>query len=255
MEKTTSIQATCRFYAKLVEDDKDVVYYGEKVTPEDSDMVLLRWRISDNEYRVIFGNLTAENVSAEHLADLENNPDFIRIMSEPRKRPQYEIASEFIGHQADEWHIISPEKIAVHSHITLARWPEEEASMEITLPYAGGVVESVTFGETELKYYDMKQGKYQLELPQDWISSPEKKLEVVWALPLETLEKVEWGYQIVLRSLIPVHSYSLTAILEADCGFEYTEDPSKRRFEPFTWNSHKAKRQFGSGGLTIQKLE
>jgi len=255
IEKTTVIQATCRFYAKLIEDDKDVVYYGEKITPEDSDMVLLRWKVSGNEYRVIFGDLSAENVSAEQLAELENDPDFIRIMSEARKRPQYEIASEFIGHQADEWHIISPNKITVNSNITLTRWPEEASTMEITLPYVSGVIESVTFGETELQYSGITQGRYNLELPQINISSSEKKIEIVWTLPLEKLEKDDWGYQTVLRSLIPVHSYSLTTILEAHCGFEYTEDPSKRRFEPFTWNSHKAKRHFDSGGLTIQKLE
>ncbi|MHC4756697.1 MAG: hypothetical protein ACYTBP_16330, partial [Planctomycetota bacterium] len=203
VEKITSIQASCRFYAKLVEDDKDVVYYGEKVTPEDVDMILLRWKVSDDEYRVIFGDLTAENVTVEQLAELENDQDFIRIMSEPRKMPQYEIASEFIGHQKDEWHVIGSVKMVVHSHITLTRWPEEKASIEIILPYASGVMESATFGDTELQYYDITEGKYQLELPQEWISFPEKKIEVVWTLPLETLEKVNGRYQTILRSLIP----------------------------------------------------
>ena len=127
--------------------------------------------------------------------------------------------------------------------------------MEITLPYASSVVDSVTFGDTELQYYDITEGKYKLQLPQNWVSLTEKKIEVVWALPLETLEKVDWGYQTILRSLIPVHSYSLTIVLEANCGFEYTKDPSKRKFVPFTWNSHKAKRDFGSSELTIQEIE
>jgi hypothetical protein len=255
IEKTTVIQATCRFYAKIIEDYNDVVYYGEKITPEDSDLVLLRWKISDTEYRVIFGDLTAENVSAEQLAELENDSDFIRIMSETRKRPQYEIASEFIGHQADEWHINNPNKITINSNITLIRWPEETSTMEITLPYLSGVIESVTFGETELQYSGITQGRYNLELPQINISLSEKKIEIVWTLPLEKLEKDDWGYQTVLRSLIPVHSYSLTTILEEDCGFEYTKEPSKRRFVPFTWTSFKAKRDFGSSGFTIQKIE
>lgn len=255
LEKTASIQATCGFYAKLIKDDKDVVYYGEKVTPEDVDMVLLRWKVSDNEYRVIFADLTAENVTAEQLAELENDPDFIRIMAESRKMPQYEIASEFIGHQKDEWHVTASDKIVVHSHITLTRWPEETASMEITLPYTSGVVESATFGDTELQSYDTTEGSYKLQLPQDWISLAEKKIKVVWTLPLETLEKADWGYKTVLRSLIRVHSYSLTTVLEADCGYEHTKDPSKRKFVPFKWNSHKAKQNFGSCGLTIQKNE
>ena len=94
-----------------------------------------------------------------------------------------------------------------------------------------------------------------MELPQINISLSEKKIEIVWTLPLEKLEKDDWVYQTVLRSLIPVHSYSLTTILEEDCGFEYTKEPSKRRFVPFTWTSFKAKRDFGSSGLTIQKIE
>jgi len=33
----------------------------------------MRWSISDNEYRVIFGDLRAENVTAEELAELEKS--------------------------------------------------------------------------------------------------------------------------------------------------------------------------------------
>jgi len=32
----------------------------------------MRWKISDDQYRVIFGDLTIENVSAEALAELES---------------------------------------------------------------------------------------------------------------------------------------------------------------------------------------
>lgn len=59
------------FYAKLTREDKDVAYYGNTVTADDADAVLMRWKISDNQYRVIFGDLTAENVTAEQLAELE----------------------------------------------------------------------------------------------------------------------------------------------------------------------------------------
>jgi hypothetical protein len=33
--------------------------------------VLLRWKVSDNEYRVIFGDLHAETITVEKLAKLE----------------------------------------------------------------------------------------------------------------------------------------------------------------------------------------
>jgi len=46
-------------------------YYGKTVTPKDADKVLMRWKVSDSEYRVIFGDLHAENVTPEKLAELE----------------------------------------------------------------------------------------------------------------------------------------------------------------------------------------
>jgi hypothetical protein len=61
------------FYEVLKEDEKDPAYYGETVTPKDTDKVLLRWKISDKEYRVIFGDLHAETVSPEKLAELEKS--------------------------------------------------------------------------------------------------------------------------------------------------------------------------------------
>jgi hypothetical protein len=60
-----------RFYAGLQYDKKDPAYYGKTVTPKDADKVLLRWKVSDNEYRVIFGDLHAQTVTAEKLAELE----------------------------------------------------------------------------------------------------------------------------------------------------------------------------------------
>ena len=59
------------FYMQLVQDQKDPAYYGETVTPQDFDQVLMRWKVSDNEYRVIFGNLEAMTVTNEVLAELE----------------------------------------------------------------------------------------------------------------------------------------------------------------------------------------
>ena len=59
------------FYANLLREEKKPVYYGNRVGPEDVDTVLMRWKISDDKYRVIYGDLTTENVSAEQLAELE----------------------------------------------------------------------------------------------------------------------------------------------------------------------------------------
>jgi hypothetical protein len=70
-EEAMSIHSTCAFYAALDRAGKDVAYYGGEVTADDVDAVLIRWKNSDNEYRVIFGDLTAENVTAKVLAELE----------------------------------------------------------------------------------------------------------------------------------------------------------------------------------------
>ena len=71
MEITQPLQSPGFFYMMLVQEKKEPVYYGETVTPEDDDAVLLRWKISDNEYRIIFGDLSVGSATAEELANLE----------------------------------------------------------------------------------------------------------------------------------------------------------------------------------------
>ena len=70
-DKTMPILTLADFYKTLVVDEKEPAYYGQSVTPKDSNMVLFRWKVSDNEYRVIFGDLSAKTVTAEELAKLE----------------------------------------------------------------------------------------------------------------------------------------------------------------------------------------
>jgi hypothetical protein len=52
----------------LVTNKKDPAYYGKTVIPKDADKVLLRWKLSDSEYRVIFdgaSGLVSNNSSLE----------------------------------------------------------------------------------------------------------------------------------------------------------------------------------------------
>jgi outer membrane lipoprotein-sorting protein len=65
------VQSLGMFHMTLVQDKKEPAYYGESVTPGDANKVLLRWKVSDNEYRVVFGDLGAETVTADELAELE----------------------------------------------------------------------------------------------------------------------------------------------------------------------------------------
>jgi len=65
------IRGLARFYDVLGWVKKDPAYYGKTVTPKDADKVLVRWKVSDSEYRVIYGDLHAETVTPEKLAELE----------------------------------------------------------------------------------------------------------------------------------------------------------------------------------------
>jgi outer membrane lipoprotein-sorting protein len=62
------------FYTQHENEGNTPVYYGDKVTAEFGDSVLMRWKVSHKQYRVIFGNLTVKTVSADELAALEAMP-------------------------------------------------------------------------------------------------------------------------------------------------------------------------------------
>ncbi len=72
MQEMMPIMSVGQFYMRLVQEKRDPMYYGENVTPADSDLILLRWRLDDGKYRVIFGDLDQKDVSAEQLAEWEN---------------------------------------------------------------------------------------------------------------------------------------------------------------------------------------
>jgi outer membrane lipoprotein-sorting protein len=71
MSNMMSIPATCAFYAELVNENKDAAYYGDRVTAEDADSVLMRWKVSEDQYRIIFGDLSTVDVTAEELVEFE----------------------------------------------------------------------------------------------------------------------------------------------------------------------------------------
>jgi outer membrane lipoprotein-sorting protein len=71
VEKFMPIQGLGTFYMMLGQEQKDPAYYGDIATPDDPAHVLMRWKVSETEYRVIFADLHAETVTAEALAELE----------------------------------------------------------------------------------------------------------------------------------------------------------------------------------------
>ncbi|MCF7975584.1 MAG: zf-HC2 domain-containing protein [Phycisphaerae bacterium] len=72
MDMMMPIQATVGFYARLAQEKKDPAYYGDIVTPDQPDLILMRWQIEDGQYRVIFSDLTAETVTPQQLTELES---------------------------------------------------------------------------------------------------------------------------------------------------------------------------------------
>jgi outer membrane lipoprotein-sorting protein len=74
INKAIKLQGPFIFYQKLIQEGKEPVYYGDKVTAEFGDSVLMRWKVADKQYRIIFGNLMVKTVSADELAALEAMP-------------------------------------------------------------------------------------------------------------------------------------------------------------------------------------
>lgn len=82
-QRAMSLEMSIRFYAGLVIENKDPAYYGSKVTTEFPHAVLMRWKIEDDKYRIIFADLTARDVTAGELAQLEAMP--LNIKQKPVK--------------------------------------------------------------------------------------------------------------------------------------------------------------------------
>jgi hypothetical protein len=71
MNNAVKMQAPVLFYTKLMQDGKDPAYYGKDVKAGDANTVLMQWKVSEGTYRVIYGDLSAENVTAEKLKQME----------------------------------------------------------------------------------------------------------------------------------------------------------------------------------------
>ncbi len=73
LDMMMSIAGTIQFYMRLVQDQKNPAYYGDRISPRDAGQVLMRWKVSDFDYRVIFGDLRVETIPFETLVQLEQN--------------------------------------------------------------------------------------------------------------------------------------------------------------------------------------
>ena len=69
--KVSTLKYGVQYFDTLQTEGKEPMYYGATVTAADVNKVLLRWKLDDSRYGVIFGDLRIEDVSAERLAKLE----------------------------------------------------------------------------------------------------------------------------------------------------------------------------------------
>ncbi len=59
------------YYQNLLSQGIDVAYYGDNIDLGDGNAVLMQWKISKGQYKVIFADLQAKTVSAERLIEMQ----------------------------------------------------------------------------------------------------------------------------------------------------------------------------------------
>ena len=58
-------------YKSLIEEGKEVVYYGGRILSADGNSVLMHWKLDDDKYRVIFTDSRITTVNADELVKLQ----------------------------------------------------------------------------------------------------------------------------------------------------------------------------------------
>lgn len=70
--KSDVLSGMSSFYEYLVQQGREVVYYGDSIDTEDGNAVLMQWKLDDGKYRVMFADLRTEAVTAEELVKLQS---------------------------------------------------------------------------------------------------------------------------------------------------------------------------------------
>lgn len=191
--------------------------------------------------------------SIEYNTDLPKGifelPDEVRILlgghnlNDPR----------FIGNESDQWHITDSGNIVAHSQVVLTAWPQDASTINVTLPYATGELQTVQANQQDVSFAETRNGQYQLDLPQDLFTSDRPTLELTWTFPFSSLEHSADGYRAKLQTVIPATSFKMEFVLDPGCGFVRTDDPSLTRMRHFNWTNETPKMQMGSVGMMIRK--
>jgi hypothetical protein len=65
------LHETRRWFGQAKRASNRARYYGKTVTPKDADKVLMQWKVSDSEKRVIYGDLHTETVPLKRRVNPE----------------------------------------------------------------------------------------------------------------------------------------------------------------------------------------
>ena len=66
------IQSLGMLYMRLIQQDKDPHYYGDRVEPGDADQILMIWKGDEGSYEVIYGDLSNAVLAPDELPPLDN---------------------------------------------------------------------------------------------------------------------------------------------------------------------------------------
>jgi membrane protease YdiL (CAAX protease family) len=160
--------------------------------------------------------------------------------------------ADYVGKERDEWHLTAMTEVVAESRIQVTKSPREPGLMVISLPYTEAEIRSVTLDGATAPFECVEDGRYEIEFPGNE-AVEDGMLEVVWGCPFEVLDRGDQGYRATLQGLIPVTSFSLTVVLDEDCGFEATEDPSLRQVCPFRANYVRPELNLGSCGIWVRR--
>ena len=129
--------------------------------------------------------------------------------------------------------------------------PQGVSVMPITLPYATGVLTSVSLGETPVPFEVVGVGQYKLQLPLDRLLAGQTKLTCTWTLVLP--DSAKESNDVPLKSLIPVIYYELAVSVDPGSGWESVQDPSQSSWVVFTRGTPEPMTDFNVARLGIQK--
>lgn len=60
-----AVRSACRFFNDLAAAGREATWHGDSVTARDFDRVLMRWRLDDGSWRVVYGDLRTATVAGE----------------------------------------------------------------------------------------------------------------------------------------------------------------------------------------------